>query len=174
MLPSVARSSSSVSVVRRFNAQLMTISPLADLPDAIETLAQWFYDEWHAFDGRRMENIATQLSENLNRDVMPITFVAHRNRLPLGSVSLDRFDFPAFDCLSPWLSSLYVHPSFRGKGIGSSLVRHLQHFAVSHGTGPIYLWTPGSTRLYERCGWVEFTSATYGAQRVKLMKFSNE
>ncbi len=101
----------------------MTISPLADLPDAIETLAQWFYDEWHAFDGRRMENIATQLSENLNRDVMPITFVAHRNRLPLGSVSLDRFDFPAFDYLSPWLSSLYVHPSFRGQGIGSSLVR---------------------------------------------------
>ena len=61
----------------------MTISPLADLPDAIETLAQWFYDEWHAFDGRRMENIATQLSENLNRDFMPITFVAHRNRLRL-------------------------------------------------------------------------------------------
>jgi len=152
----------------------MTISPLADLPDAIETLAQWFYDEWHAFDGRRMENIATQLSENLNRDFMPITFVAHRNRLPLGSVSLDRFDFPAFDYLSPWLSSLYVHPSFRGKGIGSSLVRHLQHFAVSQGIGPIYLWTPGSTQLYERCGWVAFISATYGAQRVKVMKFSNE
>src|SRR2546421_12912949 len=37
--------------------------------------------------------------------------------------------------------------SFRGKGIGSSLVRHLQHFAVSHGIGPIYLWIPGSTRL---------------------------
>jgi GNAT superfamily N-acetyltransferase len=107
------------------------MSPLADLPDAIETLAQWFYDEWHAFDGRRMENIATPLSENLNRDFMPITFVAHFNRLPLGSVSLDRFDFPAFDYLSPWLSSLYVHPSFRGKGIGNSLVRHLQHFAVT-------------------------------------------
>ena len=70
MPPSVARSSSSVSVVRHFNAHLMIISPLADLPDAIETLAQWFYDEWHAFDGRPMENIATQLSENLNRDFM--------------------------------------------------------------------------------------------------------
>src|SRR5207249_10100154 len=106
----------------------MTISPLADFPDAIETLAQWFYDEWHAFDGRRMENIATQLSENLNRDFMPITFVAHRNRLPLGSVSLDHSDFPAFHCLSPWLSSLYVHPSFLCHGSGSSLFCLLQHF----------------------------------------------
>src|SRR5438067_12018133 len=98
----------------------MTISPLADLPDAIETLAQLFYDEWHAFDGRRMENIATQLSENLNRDFMPITFVAHRNRLPLGSVSLDRFDFPAFDY--PHRGSalcMFILP-FAARGIGSS------------------------------------------------------
>lgn len=151
----------------------MTISPLADLPEAIETLAQWFYDEWHVFDGRSIETIASQLSENLNRDSIPITFVAHGNRQPRGSVSLDRSDFPAFDHLSPWLGSLYVHPTFRGNGIGGSLVRHIQRFAASRGMGPLYLWTPGSTRLYEGCGWVEFASATYGARPVKLMKFSN-
>jgi len=152
----------------------MTISPLADLPDAIETLAKWFHDEWHAFDGRSIANIATQLSENLNRDSLPISFVAHRNGQLLGSVSLDRFDFPAFDYLSPWLSSLYVHPSVRGKGVGGSLVRHIQRFAVSRGIGPIYLWTPGSTQLYERCGWLEFATTTYSGRLVKLMKFSNE
>ena len=159
---------------RRFNACPMTISPLADLPDAVQTLAKWFHEEWHAFDGRTIESIATQLSENLNPDSIPITFIAHRNEELLGSVSLDRSDFPPLDHLSPWLSSLYVHSSCRGKGIGCSLVRHLQNFALARGIGPLYLWTPGSTRLYERCGWVAFASATYGAQPVKLMKFSNE
>src|SRR5437867_9547360 len=159
--------------VRRFSVPPMIISPLADIPDAIQTLAKWFYDEWHAFDGRSIEFIAAQLSENLNRDSMPITFVAHRNSELLGSVSLDLSDLPPYDYLSPWLASLYVHAPFRGKGVGRALVRHLQHFAVSRGIGPIYLWTPGCTRLYERCGWVEFASATYGFQPIKLMRFPN-
>src|SRR5687768_10556584 len=80
----------------------MTISPLADLPDAIRTLANWFHDEWHVLDGRSTELIATQLSENLNRDSIPITFVAHRHSELLGSVSLDLSDLPSFDYLSPW------------------------------------------------------------------------
>ena len=84
----------------------MTISPLADLPDAIQTLAKWFYEEWHAFDGRSIEFIATQLSENLNPDSIPIIFVAHRNSELLGSVSLDLSDLPPFDYLSPWPASL--------------------------------------------------------------------
>src|ERR1700722_17054514 len=98
----------------------ITINPLADLSAGIPKLAQWFFDEWHAFDGRSIESIQAQLFENLNRDSVPITFVAHRNSELLGSVSLDLSDLPPFDHLSPWLASLYVHTPFRGAGIGSS------------------------------------------------------
>src|SRR6266478_657201 len=83
-----------------------------------------------------------------------ITFVGHRNSELLGSVSLEPSDLPQFDHLSPWLASLYVHAPFRGQGVGRTLVRHLQCFALSHGIGPLYLWTPGSTQLYEHCGWI--------------------
>ena len=152
----------------------MKISPLADLPDSIGTLAAWFHEEWHALDGRSIECIAAQLSENLNRDSIPITFVAHRNSTVLGSVSLDLSDLPPFDHLSPWLASLFVHPSFRRQGVGRALVSHLQHFASSRGIGPLYLWTPGSTKLYERCGWIKFAAATYGSQPIKLLRFPNE
>ena len=102
----------------------MIISPLADVPDIIQTLAKWFYDEWHDFDRRSVEFIANQLSENFNRDSIPITFVGHRNSELLGSVSLELSDLPRFDHLSPWLASLYVHASFRGQGVGRTLVRH--------------------------------------------------
>jgi len=49
----------------------VTISPLADLPDAIQTLAKWFYDEWHAFDGRSIESIGTQLGDYGLADSLP-------------------------------------------------------------------------------------------------------
>src|SRR5262249_2366167 len=103
----------------------MDISPLANFPDAIPELARWFYEEWHSFDGRSTEMIVAQLTENLNRDCIPITFVARRNSELLGSVSLDLSDFPAFDHLSPWLASLYVKPKARKAGIGGALVRHV-------------------------------------------------
>src|SRR5437867_4294607 len=110
--------------VRRFCVPPMIISPLPDVPDIIQTLAKWFYDEWHDFDRRSVEFIANQLSENFNRDSIPITFVGHRNSELLGSVSLELSDLPRFDHLSPWLASLYVHASFRGQGVGRTLVRH--------------------------------------------------
>jgi GNAT superfamily N-acetyltransferase len=158
---------------KELSSDATTISPLADFPGAIATLAQWFYHEWHALDGRSPEFIAVQLSENLNRDRVPITFLAHRNAELLGSVSLDFSDLPPFDHFSPWLASLYVHPQFRGQGIGSSLICHLVRFAASRRINPLYLWTPGATKLYERCGWVEFVSATYANKPIKLMRFSS-
>src|SRR4029453_161226 len=98
----------------------MEISPLANFPDAIPALARSFYDEWHSFDSRSTAMVEAQLTENLNRDCIPITFIAHRNSELLGSVSLDLSDFPAFDYLSPWLASLYVRPKARKAGIGSA------------------------------------------------------
>ena len=110
----------------------------------------------------------------LNRDSIPITFVAYRNSDLIGSVSLDLSDLPLFDHLSPWLASLYVQTPFRGQGVGRALVHHLQSFALSRGIGRLYLWTAGSTQFYERCGWVEFASATHRSRPIKLMHFSNE
>ena len=149
------------------------ISPLADVPDALQLLAGWLYDEWHAFDGRSKELIEVQLAENLNRDVVPISFVAHADAQLLGTISVDVSDLAPFDYLSPWVASLYVVSAARGAGIGRALVRHAQQFATSRGFSPIYLWTPGSTRLYECCGWVAFESSTYNSKQITLMRFSN-
>src|SRR6185436_10503819 len=104
---------------------------LADVPAAIQTLARWFHGEWHSFDGRCIETIQAQLTDNLNRECVPITFVACKGTAILGTASLDDSDLPGFDHLSPWLSSLYVETAVRSSGIGSALVRHVQQFACS-------------------------------------------
>jgi GNAT superfamily N-acetyltransferase len=145
---------------------------LADVPAAIPTMAKWFYDEWHTFDGRSIDQITAQLSDNLNRHSLPITFVAHENLEIMGTVSLDISDLPEFDCYSPWLSSLYVHEGHRGKGVASTLVSHLKHFACSGGVTPLYLWTPGSTSLYERLGWFEISRRSYRYKDITIMSYA--
>jgi GNAT superfamily N-acetyltransferase len=151
----------------------MTISPLASISEAIPILADWLHNEWHAFDGRSKELIEAELKQNLNRDAVPICFVAQSAGQLLGTVSLDISDLPSFDYLSPWLASLYVVPSARGSGIGHALVRHAQQFATTHVLFPIYLWTPGSTRLYESCGWSVFERSTYNFKPITLMRCSH-
>ncbi|MBI3870853.1 MAG: GNAT family N-acetyltransferase [Verrucomicrobia bacterium] len=150
----------------------MLIRPLADDPGQLELLAGWFHSEWHGFDHRSMEEVRAQLAENLNRGAVPITFLAYRGPEVVGAVSLDVSDLPSFDHLSPWLASLYVRPDARGAGIGSALVQHVQRFALSRGLVPLHLWTPGSTELYERCGWVTAERATHRSRPITIMRFS--
>jgi GNAT superfamily N-acetyltransferase len=146
------------------------IRPLADLLAAIPTLAEWFCAEWQAFDGRSCAEIAAQLQDNLNRDSLPITFVAVEAAEVIGTVSLDLADLPPYDHLSPWLASLYVVPPRRRAGVGRLLVNHAAEFVRQRGLSPLYLWTPGSTRMYADCGWEAMESATYAGRPITIMR----
>ena len=148
----------------------MQIRPLADMPEAIPTLAEWFHAEWHAFDGRSRGEIEAQLRDNLHRDSLPITFVVAEGTEVIGTVSLDLADLPPYDHLSPWLASLYVVPPRRRAGVGRLLVNHAAEFARQRGLSPLYLWTPGSTRMYAECGWEAIESATYAGRPITIMR----
>jgi GNAT superfamily N-acetyltransferase len=150
----------------------MTIRPLADNPEAVTLLAKWFHTEWHCFDCRSHQAVEAQLAENLGRDSIPITFLAQCRSDVVGTVSLDLSDLPSFDHLSPWLASLYVTPAARNSGVGTALIRHAQQFAASRGINRLYLWTPGSTGLYERCGWTVYEHTRYNYRPITLMRFS--
>jgi GNAT superfamily N-acetyltransferase len=147
----------------------MTIIPLAERPEVIPTLARWFHDEWSSFDGRPVETIAQQLQSNLNRDVIPITFLAVSGAELLGTISIEVSDLPPRDDLSPWLASHYVEPAFRRAGVGSALVRHVLDFARARGLPELYLWTPGSPEFYAQRGWTVFDRMQYARQPITLM-----
>ena len=149
----------------------MEIRPLADHPDAIPTLAEWFHAEWHSYDGRSRAEIEHQLRDSLNHNSLPITFIAVSSADVIGTVSLDKSDLPLYDHLSPWLASLYVVPIRRRAGVGRALVRHLVTFARERGISPLYLWTPGSTRFYEECGWKTLCSDVYSGRSITVMRW---
>ena len=150
---------------------VMKIRPLADQPNAIPILAEWFHTEWCSYDGRSRGEIERQLRDNLNRDLLPITFIASEKEQVIGTVSLDESDLPSHDHLSPWLASLYVVPSHRRVGVACALVLHLVAFAQSRGISTIYLWTPGSTSFYERLGWTRLERAVLGRFEVVIMQY---
>jgi GNAT superfamily N-acetyltransferase len=148
----------------------MEIRPLADHPNAIPVLADWFHREWYSYDKRSSVEIEAQLRDSLNRDSLPITFLSLSGTEVIGTVSLDTSDLPPYDHFSPWLASLYVLPCRRGGGVGRALVKHLVRFALEREISPIYLWTPGSTRLYEECGWKVFCRDIYTGHPITLMQ----
>ena len=150
----------------------MKIIPLSNRPKVIPTLAQWFHGEWSSFDGRSMEMVAQQLQANLNRETIPITFLAVAGTELMGTISIEVSDLPPRDDLSPWLASLYVAPAFRRAGVGSALVRHVLDFARTRDLPELYLWTPGSPEFYERRGWTVFDHMQYADQPITLMRWA--
>lgn len=150
----------------------LVIKPLADRPELVSLLARWFHAEWSEIDGRSLISIEAQLNENLSPDSVPITFLAESNDQIVGTVSLDVADFPSLDHLTPWVASLYVVPSARGHGVGTTLLRHVQNFAKARKLEPVYLWTLRDTRFFENCGWRTLRHTTYNSHPVTVMRLS--
>ena len=152
------------------NSEPGAFESLASCPEVIPTLAQWICGEW-PFEGRSLGEAEAQLRENLNRDQLPITWVCRAGEQVIGTVSLDLADLPlpAYAQLSPWLASLYVVPSARGRGVGRALVDHALDFARRRSIPTIYLWTPGSATMYEKRGWKILGRATYAGHRITVM-----
>ena len=71
--------------------------------------------------------------------------------------------------LSPWLAGLYVAPSQRKKGIGSTLVSNIEKKAYELGVKNLYLYTPKSEIFYARLGWHIHEKTEYHGHPVTIM-----
>ena len=71
--------------------------------------------------------------------------------------------------LTPWLAGVFVKPQFRGKGIGSALVRRIEAEGRSLGVSTLHLYTPNAESLYERLGWSLTERCEYRNTNVVVM-----
>lgn len=79
---------------------------------------------------------------------MEITYIAHNDIKWYGSVSIDKIDLITHQHLTPWLTSLYVNPEHRGKGIASMLL-----YSVLKDYTKLYLWcTKNMSSFYRKFG----------------------
>lgn len=126
------------------------ITPLADNLSHKDLVVDWL---WRAFgNGAGRGFYAAIVESSLKREGLPITFIAQDAGRPAGTVGLWRCDLLSRQDLTPWLAALYVHPDYRGRGLGRLLQDHVIGFSRRAGYPTLYLYA-AFTGYYERHGW---------------------
>jgi len=143
------------------------IDELADHPDLVETLAGWHWAAWGQ-PGALPHWIET-LRGRLYRDRIPTSLVAMAGDEPVGSVSIVEQDMSTHPEMGPWLAAVFVVPEYRGRGVGSELVRRAVRRAAELGSAHVYLYTDDAPGFYVRLGWFTVAEEEYEGHRVAIM-----
>ena len=133
----------------------MQVSYLADHPEFIETLAPMVWEHWRPMLTQdTLKDRIAKFHTHLNRDTLPIAWVAHSRSQALGTAALRVHDLPGREDLTPWLGGVFVAPQFRRQGIGAALCRAVeQHAKDLFDIETLYLFTLDQQTWYRNLGW---------------------
>jgi GNAT superfamily N-acetyltransferase len=149
----------------------MNITYLADHQEAIPMLAEWFYREWsYLYPNKTVDDVRNAIGERVNRDTIPVALVAFEEKTLVGTVCLKTHDMDTRLELSPWLAGLYVGEPWRGKGLGTALVKAIEEKAEVLGVQKLYLYTPSAESFYLRMAWRIKEGVEYHGARVMIME----
>jgi GNAT superfamily N-acetyltransferase len=148
----------------------MQISHIKYFQHWIPIIAKWIFDEWtYVYPQKTFQEIQRTLISRINEREMPITLVAHDERGVLGTASLKASDLEQVPDLTPWLSSVYVHPDHRGEGIGTALANEIEGIAVELGFTAIHLFNPLSKGVFEKLGWTILKTEQVGGKEIAIL-----
>jgi predicted N-acetyltransferase YhbS len=109
---------------------------------------------WAGVPGASPQAMAWRLRQARSADALPLCRVALEGAQPVGVVNLIDYDDPNPRVGSPWLAGMVVAPAWRGRWLGSQLVRTLLDDARRLGWRQVFLGTDGPG-FYARLGAVE-------------------
>lgn len=149
----------------------MKISYLADYPEFIEIMAPWIYEHWRAcLIDETLDARIEKLRSHLNKDTLPIAFVAHAGTEVFGTAALRVHDLPGRDDLTPWLGGVFVAEPFRNRGIGTKLCAAVEEKAkFLFGQHPLYLFTLDKQSWYQNQGWSFYDSCAWCGSEGDIM-----
>jgi predicted GNAT family acetyltransferase len=157
---------------------LRKIEYLADSPESITEVAQWYKIHWgERYTDRSLEDWAKQLA--LNKNSLPTTLVIFEetNGTPelVGTASLQIGGTSQANNHTVWLSGVYVVPQARHKGIDTDLIKHcieLCETLLVDGKiiDKVMLFTRTSGQLYQKLGWTLVDKLMYQGTEVLLME----
>jgi GNAT superfamily N-acetyltransferase len=144
---------------------------LADKPDWLPVLAEWFYQEWgHGEPPLSKTYFVDQLHSRMNRDWLPITMVTSLNGVPIATSSLIFQEMETHPQYMHWLAGVYTHPQFRRRGVGSQTVEVMADLARRMEIDDLYLYTRHNVSFYARLGWMEVEQPVYRGRQVVIMR----
>ncbi|MBL0939409.1 MAG: GNAT family N-acetyltransferase [Gemmatimonadaceae bacterium] len=147
----------------------LRIARLADHPEVIPTIREWFETEWEPHYGPNGPGNAEQdLLAYANGTELPVGVVAFLGDEPCGIAALKMGSITTHAHLSPWAAAGMVSPLYRGQGIGGELLCAIEEVARTLGYAHIYCGTATANRLLERSGWEFMEQVRYSGENVSI------
>ncbi len=140
----------------------MQIRELTGLHHLAPLLARWHHAEWGHLYNPGVWTLETAVREfdamaepgSHDRTWVAFDGEARDEGAVLGSVSLVATDdLDGFEHLTPWLASMFVVPTARGRGVARALADVLLAGARADGHDVVYLFTSGQQRYWADRGW---------------------
>ena len=148
----------------------MQVSHIKYFQHWIPIIAKWVHEEWaYVYPQKTLQDIQRTLIGRTHENELPITLVAHDERGVLGTASLKAEDLDLVPELTPWISSVYVHPDHRGEGVGSALAAEIERIAAGLGYHRLHLFNPLSQGVFEKLGWKLLKTVQYGGKELAIL-----
>lgn len=129
-----------------------TIVHLFEQPALRPAVARLIHEEfWTTVPGATAEGMAERLTRANSAGAVPLCRVAVHAGQAIGAVNLVESDDDDHTDWTPWLAGMVVAAPWRGRGVGSLLVRTLLDDARRMGVSRVYFGTDGPG-FYTRLG----------------------
>lgn len=151
---------------------MIEIAYLADHPEEIPILVEWFRAQWPSYYAERaLADIAQDFYAEANRTGIPIRLVAFADSELAGTITLREhalWDFPEYQ---PGLGGLFVAEKQRGRGIGTELVRAGMQVAREQGHEMVFTTTVTARGILEHLGWQRSRVVSHGDEQLNLYRY---
>jgi predicted N-acetyltransferase YhbS len=148
----------------------MRITYLADRPDLAAQLVPGLLEHWsYVFPHQTAAERAAKFKTHLNREELPIAWIAYEGDTALGTAALRKSDLEGREELGPWLGGVFVPLPHRGRGIASALCQVVEGKAHNQGVSRLYLFTHGQESLYARLGWSPMERTLWHGHECSIM-----
>ena len=150
----------------------MNLDLLGHHPELLQTLADWYLDEWgYLLRDSPDSNFERLLQPYLNTRQIPLIVIAHQKDELIGAAQLKNREMSIFPKRKHWLGGVYVSPSHRGKGVAADIIAEVVSIARRQDVQTLHLQSKIlDGGLYRRLGWQAVDRVHYQGEDVVVME----
>ena len=149
----------------------LEIATLADHPELVPTIADWFAKEWGGQEYTTSVKYFTErLEGRMNRNYPPITLLGFLKDELVGTAAIKIREMEIRPQNEHWLGSVYVRKEYRRRGIASELIKSIIDKASQLEIDKLYLYTRGKVHLYAKHGWKIVEETKYRGKLAYIME----